>query len=211
MNLLSEREIVALLGGKHPSLSASEFIELLQTYGGLQEWKKLRSTIQRRAPLMVMPYTSYENTIRRGIICIAAGAPARCSWCGYNHKCGESISWLCRLMRDQTPEMMALDRASHHMRCYVLLCGIKKFRNPPLLKCIDRFVVQQIAHTAWCQQFYSSRVSNPEWGILLALGFALLYKLLALGLGGFPVALDVVCFAMTLIMIALARFNFLWK
>lgn len=208
---MNEWAPVALLGGKHPGMSASRFIELLQTHRGMQLWKELRLTIQRRAPLTVMPYISRENTIRRGIICLAAGAPVRCSWCRGNHKCGESIPWLCRLMRDQTLDMAALDCASHHMRCYVLLCGIKKFRNPPLLKPIDRFVVQQIAHTAWCQQFYSSYDSEPERGILLVLGFVLLYKLLAPCLGGFPVALDVICFAASLIMIALVRFNFLWK
>lgn len=194
-----------------PDSSASRFIELLQTHGGLQEWKELRLSIQQRAPFIVISYTSDENTIRRGIICIAAGASVRCSWCSGNHKCGELISWKCRLMRDQTPVTAALDRASHHMRCYVLLCGIKKFRNSPLLKRIDRFVVQQIAHAAWCQQFYSSRASEPERGILLVLGFALFYKLLASCLGGFPVALDVICFAASLIMIALVRFNFLWQ
>ena len=143
-------------------LSARKFLCLLQTRNGLLLFGMLRSVVSE----VDVPKTTH---VLRSVILLAAGARLKCPTCKSTHDQGSPLPWRCRRVGKNQEEMGLFDRARQARQCYVLLCGIKKFRNPPLLVPIDRFVVRQIAHSAWCHQFFDERpiVASHAWRRML--------------------------------------------
>lgn len=140
-------------------VSPFDFVKLLQTRNGLALWntlKKFRFTNRGAAVWKCRNMGECEITISyvlRFSICYTAGYR---SFCGHHgHSLLERIPWHCP---SQKPlPRFAFQRAEKHLRCYILLCGIKKFRNSTVLHRMDRFVVRMIAQDAWNLQFHDLR------------------------------------------------------
>lgn len=163
-------------GGPHRAVSifkrqgdyvrAVEFVCLLQTERGLALWNALRDDeMQINKHLWFFPPRT--QLPQRRALELAAGAYISCRVCCRRHDVSKHIHWYCRIAGYVDTETAIFNRARHSRQCYILLCGIKKFRNSPLLVPIDRFVVRQIAHTAWSLQFYDIQSTESAWAQLI--------------------------------------------
>lgn len=155
--------IVGRLNLRRDRLRASEFVWLLQSQYDHALWHELRERI-RQSQGYFLRNQAHTDWWQYAALEFAAGASILCKTCSEKHDLHCSLPWMCRFMGDRDEETALFNRARHHRQCYIILCGIKKFRNSPLLKRIDRFVVRQIAHTAWSWQFHfvegSKKVRN---------------------------------------------------
>lgn len=140
------------------NVSPFSLIKLLQTHHGLSLWKALkqfRFTNRGASIWKRRNQTGCEATIVPNVlgfsICYTAGFTLFCGH--HSHSLLTKIPWYCS-SQEPMPRF-AFERAEKHLRCYILLCGIKKFRNPPFLHGMDRFVVRMIARDVWNLQFHN--------------------------------------------------------
>lgn len=146
-------------------LTPDEMVALLQTQHGPRVWRQLRRIYQFCPPKDVfVPGQLIVNSWRPTIphdplhltLAYSAGAPFHCRF-GHVHTLARKLPLLCRAadFGSAYQRLLAFERVQWHIRCTVLLSGMKRLRKSPVLFKMDRYVVSMIVKDIWNLQFQS--------------------------------------------------------